>query len=173
MNRRSFIGTFFASLFAPLLPKAEVDQRVPLKVEQHTYKPDENEKLYTDLWTMFSDISEHTKRTGDIILSADNPRVFPPLMGFWAHNPDEPEDLGHGWSISLPDVKKSLDREKALPDPPGYSTTTSAPFSPRLKAELVELQFKSKEGRLRLAMSFPGQRSSVRGKRAAMSFTET
>lgn len=147
MNRRSFIGTFFAGFTAPFLSKkAEGVQRVPLK-------PDENEKLYTDLWTMFSDISEHTKSTGDIILSADNPRAFPPLMGFWAHNPDNPEDLGHGWSISLPDVRKSLDREKTLPGTP------SAPISPRLKAELVELQFKSKEGRLRLAMSFPGQRS--------------
>ena len=111
MNRRSFVASLAAlpallfgrkatatplhgpveqpdfqllAFHAPPEWRAEVQPKAVPEDAPRVPVADQNERLYTDIAVMFEDISEHTRRPGDVILSADNPRRFPPTMGFWA-----------------------------------------------------------------------------------------
>jgi len=191
MNRRSFVASLAAlpallfgrkatatplhgpveqpdfqllAFHAPPEWRAEVQPKAVPEDAPRVPVADQNERLYTDIALMFEDISEHTRRTGDVILNADNPRRFPPTMGFWAQPADD--GPGVGWSIALPDLAKSLKVMEAKPDPvppiermkmggPGPSYVAS----PAMKATIFREYFKTSEGRKMLSRAFPGQRS--------------
>ena len=99
------------------------------------------EGTHSNIWKMFEDIVEHTRNTGDRILSSDYPRDL--LIGFQALQEDG--SLGKEWTISISGVKRSMIL-------PGCATV------PEWKVGLVAKALKTSEGRAKLAQSFPGQR---------------
>jgi hypothetical protein len=172
MNRRSLLQAIGLAPLAALLPQPSAEARATDStfnelIQAARKDPDfaiivnEHEHLYTDVEVMFADISAHTKATGDIILSADNPHRFPPTMGFWAQPiGDGP---GTGWSIPLFNLAQSLKALEEKPDAEApkerMNVGGAVIYSQKTKAQLLRECFKTQEGRTKLACAFPGQRS--------------
>lgn len=91
----------------------------------------------TELERIFDEIVKHVRWTGDIILSADSPAASPRLIG-WCN-----EAGTKSWNITLTRVKQDLN---AMQD--------------RAKAGLLGEYLVTSTGRVTIARSFPGQRTS-------------
>jgi len=67
---------------------------------------------FRNMKKLFEDMHRHVTRTGDSVILADNPRVFPPLLG-WTSVRRGPDDeilepsVPATWMISIGDAKKS------------------------------------------------------------------
>ena len=165
MNRRSFVAGL-AALPALLFDRpAEALPQEPESDDLNLSPSDraatmgvDPETMYTDVGVMLADIAAHTKRTGDIIINADNPHRLPPTLGFWAQPIDD--GPGVGWSITIPALTRSLDAMEALPDPVPFGGPGPVYIAPpRVKAQLLRLYLKSAEGRAVILRTFPGQRT--------------
>ena len=108
-----------------------------------------------DAMAMMEDIAEHTRKTGDIIFSADLPRNL--LVGFLAVGLDD--ETARHWVISMPNLKASFDKvqeEEPLVTP----TSTRVLPNRRMKAEVFRHYMKTGKDRETLARAFPGQRQT-------------
>jgi len=119
----------------------------PLPRERDTLPEiDANRVRFEDIFAMLDDISEHTMKTGVVILNADVPNERPCSIGFVAASDDHYKH----WTIAMPQVVGSFARARESGDEALIH-----------KADVVSQCLKSKHGRLKLAMAFPGQKKPI------------
>lgn len=148
MIRRNFLTSLMGSLAAWFARPAKASQFREV-LGNPTPEPYQGtrEIRHTDVRVMLDEIAAHTRRTGDVILRADDPRQR--LIGFHALGM-----RGEGilWDIRLTDAKNSLDRWLATP-------VVGTPFDiDAQRAQLVQKYLLTPEGRDILCRAFPGQR---------------
>lgn len=179
MDRRSFIVRFFAAIAAFVLGlwpwrKAKAagefasdttclschDPEVPDAPEvepEEDPEPEYQQRIeqHVDIEKMLDAISTHTRETGDQIVQADDPMRL--MLGYAAISSARPQDRKI-WQIRLSALRSSLDAwEKRAAKEEVVPEESVLPMI--AKVHLVRHYIKTSEGRLALAMAFPGQRS--------------
>lgn len=92
----------------------------------------------TQLEKLFDEILEHVRWTGDAVFVADEPASMPPKIG-WSSGSKH-------WSVSLGQAARDLNAMEARGDQCAQ------------RADTIRQALQTQTGRLKLAMSFPGQR---------------
>ena len=107
--------------------------------------------VHQDIRALLDDVSDHTRRTGDIILRADNPDNC--TFGFHALGLT---GVGILWTISMANMKKSMGKWQQDPSIKWRRDSEGNPEY--LRAAIVAMYLKTEQGRNVLCRAFPGQR---------------